>query len=71
MSARPEVEMQAHATPLTDPVFLLAAGLLLELAAVIAAVLPAHPLAPAAPMVLVLGGLVLSTLGALGLARDD
>ncbi len=71
MSAPREPIVDAHAHTLTDPLFLLATGLLLELAAVIVAVLPARPLAPAAPLALVLGGLVLATLGAVGLARED
>ncbi len=71
MSARPEVPMPARASTLTDPLFLLTAGLLLELAAVIAAVLPARPVAPVAPIALALAGLALATLGAVGLARDD
>ena len=63
--------MEARAAAFTDPLVLLAAGLLLELAAVLLAVLPARPPAPAAPMALVLAGLLLATLGALGLARED
>ncbi len=71
MSARRESIVDAHAPTVTDPLFLLATGLLLELAAVVVAVLPRHPLAPAAPLALVLAGLVLATLGAVGLARED
>ncbi len=70
MSARRELHVEAHHT-VTDPLFLLATGLLLELAAVIVALLPARPLGAAAPLALVLGGLLLATLGAVGLARED
>ncbi len=63
--------MAAQVTRLTDPLILLTAGLLLELAAVVAAVLPARPLAPAAVLAVVLAGLLLATLGAVGLARED
>ncbi len=71
MSPRREPTVAAQARTLTDPLFLLAAGLLLELAAVVVAMLPQHPLAPVAPLALVLAGLVLATLGAVGLARED
>ncbi len=71
MSARRESHVEANAHIVTDPLFLLASGLVLELAAVIAAVLPARPLAPVAPLALVLAGLLLATLGAVGLARED
>ncbi len=71
MSAHRESHVTAHAQTLTDPLFLLATGLLLELAAVIVAVLPARPLGLAGPLALVLAGLLLATLGAVGLARAD
>ena len=71
MSARPEVGIRAAASPLTDPLVLLLAGLLAELVAVVVAVLPARPLHPIAPLALVIAGLLLATIGAVGLARDD
>ncbi len=71
MSPRRESIVAAQAPTLTDPLVLLTTGLLLELVAVIAAVLPGRPLGPAAPLVLVLGGLFLATFGAVGLARED
>ena len=71
MSARREPHVETHAHTVTDPLFLLATGLLLELVAVLVAVLPARPLAPLAPLALVLAGLVLASLGAVGLARED
>ncbi len=63
--------MEANSGVLVDPLVLLAAGLLLELVAVLLSVLPARPPAPAAPLALVLAGLLLATLGAVGLARAD
>jgi len=55
---------------LANPAWLLLAGFALELVAVLFAVLPAHPPAPLGPLSAVLAGLVLATLGAVGLARE-
>lgn len=63
--------MEANNGVLVDPLVLLATGLVLELVAVLVSVLPAHPPAPVAPLALVLAGLLLATVGAVGIARES
>ena len=63
--------MQVASSPFGNPAALLLGGFVLELIAVVCAVLPARPLAPLGPLSIVLAGLVLATLGAVGLARED
>lgn len=63
--------MQVVSRPTGNPALLLLGGFVLELLAVVFAVVPARPLAPLAPLSIVVAGLALATLGAVGLARED